>query len=329
MTNIPLDVVHVGFPKNASTYLQHSGLKLHPEVNFSWAEHKAPFFDLITHPFGYDSQEFRDRLTQTPFADDKANAKVRVFSQESLSGDSFNGLGARDILDRLARDLPGVKLLIILREQHTYIASVYNAYIMEGGTLSIRDFLTVKDSPAVNRSLTPLPGHHRGRNSIYDKLQYDRYVSYAQNLFGRDKVKVMFLENLQRDRRGFLSELYIFLGVDPDFDPPARAANTSFKPPWFNLMRLGSRFCITQHNFSGLFSYTMYRRLRNMMRLLSDKLPMGRGRLLEHIQATVPAWALEDWRKSNARLAALTETDLKALGFKLPKADLPESDQPR
>lgn len=319
MSDLPFDVVHVGFPKNASTYLQHSGLKLHPEVDFSWSDHKAPFFDLITYPFGYDPQQLRDRLKEIPFSEPKANSKVRVFSQESLSGDSFTGVDARAILDRLASDLPGVRLLIILREQHSYIASVYNAYIMEGGTLSIRDFLTFTHSPAVNRTNTPLPGQQPGRNSIFSKLQYDRYVSYAFELFGRDNVKVMFLENLQRNRQGFLSDLYDFLGVDPSFNPPAQAANTSFKPPWFNLMRFGSQFCMTQHNPSGLFSYTTYRRLRNAMRFLSDKAPMGRGHLLDRIRTTVPDWALDDWRESNARLSQMTETNLKDLGFPLPK----------
>jgi Sulfotransferase domain len=44
---------------------------------------------------------------------------------------------------------------------------------------------------------------------------YARYIEFYQSLFGKDKLKILFFEDLQRDPNGTINQLFDFLGLRP------------------------------------------------------------------------------------------------------------------
>lgn len=315
MSDLPFDVLHIGFPKNASTYLQRVVFPEHPEIAFSWRDHNDLFYQLRDYAIDFDDDEFLARLSERPVDPAKPDAKVRLFSAESLSGEDYNGIGARHILDTLARLMPGVRILLILREQHSYIASAWNAYVQEGGTLSLGGFLFEHASPAVSFDIPRGQAPKPGRNNIFTHLCYADYVRYAHKKFGEDKVKIMLFEDLNQDCNRFFAELFTFLGVEPSFHPREVRENISFYPPWLNLHRFFNHFCQTQHNGAGVLPYRTYSKSRWLTGVLSRRFPIGRKPTAEDVVHHVPTWARERWQHSNRELGAMIERDLGSLGY--------------
>ena len=315
LSELPFDILHIGFPKSASTYLQLAVFPSHPEVAFSWRDHNDLFFQLRNYSIDFDEEEFVKRLRDRPVDPRKTKAKVRLFSAESLSGHDYNGIGARHILDTLARVMPEVRILLVLREQHSYIASAWNAYVQEGGTLGLRGFLTEHASPAVSFDIPRGKGGQPGNNNIFTHLCYADYVKYAQSKFGEDRVKVVFFEDLRTDRDRFFTELFDFLGVDISFRAPDNPENVSFSPPWLHFHRYFNRFCQTQYNGSGFLPYSVYSRSRWLTGVLSRRFPVGRKPSARDVVPLVPGWARERWQQSNRELGAIVGRDLGSLGY--------------
>ena len=48
--------------------------------------------------------------------------------------------------------------------------------------------------------------------------------------FDRDKIKIVLLEDMQRDARGTVRSIFEFLGVDPDFVPDLKVSNPGGVP---------------------------------------------------------------------------------------------------
>ena len=314
---LPFDVLHLGFPKTASTYLQTVALAEHPEIRFSWRAHKGLFFELRDYAFDFDKETFLDRLRAVPIQSEKTGGKVSLFSAEGLSGNAFNGFGARQQIDLLAELMPGVKAFVVLREQKSYVASVWNAYVMEGGVLSLKGFLREHASPGVSFNIPRGTSMRTGYLNIYEKLCYDQYVIYCRTAFGHKNFAVFFFEDLKKDAPRFFREVFSFIGVDPGFLPRSSRSNVSFKPPWRSFFRQFCRFCQTQHNEAGFLPYSTYLQARRVTRALSYRFPAPRDQTVSRVNPYLPDWARQKWIVSNRHLSKMTGRDLSVLGYEV------------
>jgi len=113
---------------------------------------------------------------------------------------SHDYLYARDAAERIARDLPGVKLLAAVRDP---IDRAYSAYLFQKRNLTAGvDFEdTVKRSPNIVQ---------RGRYADALQVYFD--------LFGRDRVKVIVFDDLKADPRKLARDIYAWLGIDETFE---------------------------------------------------------------------------------------------------------------
>ncbi|WP_151526763.1 sulfotransferase domain-containing protein [Serinicoccus kebangsaanensis] len=123
--------------------------------------------------------------------------------------------------ERIAADLPDIKLVALLRDP---VERAYSAWKHEHArgfeTASFEDALELEDErvrPEVTR-MRKDPGYYsavhrhqayRGRGEYLDQLR--RYTS----LLSRDQLYVMYSEDFFRDPRGEFSGLCSFLGIDP------------------------------------------------------------------------------------------------------------------
>lgn len=189
---------HVGLHKSGSTFLQNY---------FTWEKrihHVTPRANwklfAVGNAFNFNHAAARKYVAEhTSAADDKPT----VFSHERLSGNTLNGyFDQKEIADRLHAVVPEARILLVVREQYSFIASSYRQYIKVGGTRLFIDFI----NPTRD-----------GRAPLFDArpLRYVDYVVYLRKLFGPDRVLVLPFELLKADATDFLHRVGGLLGLEP------------------------------------------------------------------------------------------------------------------
>ncbi|CAN5477641.1 hypothetical protein BH11BAC1_BH11BAC1_11900 [soil metagenome] len=204
-------VLHIGYHKTATTYLQKLIFPQLTDVLYlgrAWksAEIHSYFLDnQFTHSLQFDSSAMRERFysaiskwTETSgiHVQDK---KAILVSHESIhSGPEWFGAEFTLMADRMKATLPNAKIIIGIRKQVDYIESNYRTYIMHGGKLGFKKFLS--KSYAHNYSLLP-------------KLYFDQAIKYYMNKFGKENVYVYLLEDFKRDLKSELDKILSFAGA--------------------------------------------------------------------------------------------------------------------
>lgn len=113
--------------------------------------------------------------------------------------------------ERIARWLPGVKLLLTVRDP---IARAYSQY------WDSRRWLGV-DVPFEALARPPLPAvYHPGQPGFISRGTYAIYLERYQALFAPEQICVLRFDTLRRDPAAFFRAAFSFLGVEPGFDCP-------------------------------------------------------------------------------------------------------------
>ncbi len=206
-------VLHVGYHKTATTYLQQlvfpeQSQLLYPGRPFKTRE-ISDFFLLnqFTHPLFFDIELLREKFYSvisnwmSASGENADSKKALLVSHESLhSGPEWFGADVCMMADRLKAIFPSAKIIIGIRNQRDYIESNYKQYVILGGKLSYHDFIS--DSYAFTYGLVP-------------KLNYEKLISYYFNLFGKDNVHVYMLEDFKHDLVVELNGIMRFMGLEP------------------------------------------------------------------------------------------------------------------
>jgi hypothetical protein len=103
-------------------------------------------------------------------------------------------------LQHIARDVPGVRLFVILRNP---IDRAVSAYALHAQRYAGRSFAqAVADDP-----------------ELIDRGLYAHHLRGVLEKFPRDRLAILFYDDLVDRPLAFLRELYGFVGVDPSFEP--------------------------------------------------------------------------------------------------------------
>lgn len=212
--DVPL-VVHVGYHKTGTTFLQRQFFAQHPGIQYlgkPWANQEvASFFAAFNfrNALEFDTAVARQQLGNLmalAHEDDASPGELKgergrpiVVSQESLhTGPEWFGVSVAPMIERLRIVAPAAKVLLTIRNQVAYVDSFYRNYVFHGGKLSLHKFLY--DSYFFDCGLGP-------------KLKYDRVIRLYQDAFGASRVYVMLHEDLRRDPRSELKNVCSFMGV--------------------------------------------------------------------------------------------------------------------
>ncbi len=104
---------------------------------------------------------------------------------------------------RIYNDIPDVKIFICLRELGDKMLSGFRY-----------NKTTEYDKDMTFSEYAALPGiQHQNR-------YYDNLVPFYE-LFGKERMMVVFFDTLQEDPAEFCREIYEFVGVDADYEPPS------------------------------------------------------------------------------------------------------------
>jgi len=180
--NLP-DFLVIGAQRSATSWLYFC-LKEHPDVFVPYKKEIEFFSRFYQNGIEWYARYFELR------------------KQETAAGEVTPSYLADEASpERIRRHLPGVKLVAVLRNP---VERAYSQYLKQ-----------VK-AGAVSGSFQEASG----KNPAFIKRgMYHAQLSRYWELFGREKICIVFYEDIKRDPVIVTRKIYEFLGVDPAFEP--------------------------------------------------------------------------------------------------------------
>lgn len=191
-------IIHIGFPKTATTWLQKN---FFPKIqNFEYFLPRVSNVEII----GVDPM---DPLYNPSKWKEKDNI---IISNENFLGiGRISGFIRLGLAYRLKEIFPEGQIIIFIRNQIDLIASEYSWSIKNAGcTLSPRKFIRYKD-PLPNNIFTYKPHH----------LMFDQVIGLYKKLFGDDHVHVFLYEDLKENPKEFINNFSEELGFEINLEP--------------------------------------------------------------------------------------------------------------
>lgn len=254
-------IVHVGFPKAASTFLQENIFD-NKIFNFELFNRKE-----ITNLYGKPGAFEFDRGKTIKIINEFKNKshlqnKIPVISQEFLVGNEYlnGGIDAPIYLNRIYQTIPDAKIIIIIREQRSFLYSFYKHDIAyNNGFKSIEKFIN-NDWHFNRRS-----------NFLLRYIKYDNLIKNYYKNFGKENVLVLPYEMLKEDKSSFIENIINFTRCDKkNYDLNLlKSINISRSITLISLQKYLNKFITSQHerSFSVPLKFTTFlnRRLFSKM----------------------------------------------------------------
>jgi len=287
-------LIHVGYPKTGTTFLQECYFPNHSGFNFlgcSSVCQEDDFALSIMNDFSFDEPK------ELPF--DLDADVLNVFSSEVFTSGflwSGSGGGAVDFrtAHRLKKTFGNARILMVLRNQRSMIASLYFQYVVEGGVLSFSRFIEKSLNDSAFFKL--------------EQLQYDRLIDCYQSVFGKQNILILPYEMMVVDMSLFLAKIESFCGVEA-FRPENKRVNSSCH----------TKAGFVVHRFLNLVIPSNLRRTL-FFRKVCHKLPS----MVNTLTTGKPDLLLDDdlleslYTSSNARVGKLTDLNLAKHGYCVP-----------
>jgi len=312
-------LVHVGYHKTGTTWLQYHlfGIRdngFQPLAPSDVADPKKAakylsylFFmspdGTLLPPFESRSSEIRQFLnTICPL-----DSGVPVVSSERLSGNPHSaGFDSTLIAGRLAEVFPRARILIVIREQKAMLLSTYFQYLKIGGTLSLQGYL--------HKS-------YDGRLPFFSLsfLEYDRLISYYQELFSPERVLVLPYELFADNPAQFVAKIARFAGAnipqDLPFDDTPNKGLPKIVEYYSRLLNLFA-FSSSANGFSPLCIPGTRNRLRSLRRIIARLVPRSQQQRFNlKMRAYTDKAVGTSFAASNLRTSQLTGLPLREWGY--------------
>lgn len=290
----PPVVVHIGFHKTATTWLQREVFPHHPGL--------APFVSgrVWNDPFLRCVVADSDRDFDPARAGEAYEAglarlgvlapdTVVVVSAERLSGHAASGgYDSVRIAHRLHATLPEARVLMVVRSQIDMIESEYRQLVGEG----------------YPGRISSLWSSDPWKTAQFDlgQYEYDTLTREYQQRFGAENVAVFTYEGIVANRARFLDRLAAFLGVGPfelGDDVGARAVHPGLPNRGLGLLRMLNHFRAGELNRFPPVDLGVW--WRGPIVSVARHLPRKR----HLVPAAKRAELAERYAESNARLATL------------------------
>ncbi len=216
-----LDFIVIGAQKSATTTLfEH--LRRHPDVALPVAK-EAPFF---SHDENYRRgwRVYLDELTGEGPMSDARKLWGTVTPQymmggvmKPLRGAETGAYDERTVPRRIHDQLPEVRLIAILRDPVERAISHHSMTVRRGGerrTLDAAVEQLLRPEQLRASRLAP-----EDTNGYVTRGEYGRILGGYLDVFARERLLVLFTEELERAPLDLLARLYRFIGASEDFVP--------------------------------------------------------------------------------------------------------------
>lgn len=259
----------IGAQKAGSTYVLEC-LRAHPEIYMPRAE--VPFFEGELY--------HADRLDQFERHFDAACAGQIIGVKRP------NWLGSPECPSRIAKHLPEVKLIAILRNPVERAVSAYFHY-MASGFIPIRP-IEVGMPDLLDGKYDHLP---RAREIIEFGF-YRKHLMNYERYFATERIHVALLDDFRPEPKPALEAMFRFLGVDPSFLP----AGTDRRP-------MAAPYSITRLRLRTACHGLIFKHSRDSAYLEPRRNPLSRAVNLANTAIDRNVWA----RLFNAQAPRLSE----------------------
>ena len=244
--------IHVGFHKTATTWFQNQFFPQHPQVvqlgknpHTRLPEDIALNKKLQSEPdLSFSTEECRE-LVKRIERKKPLDGKVYGLSNEGLSaGRDWFGSSPLYVADRLKKVFKDhdVKIIIGIRNQPSMLASLYNEYVRQGGTLTLKKLL-----------FSPNPTSQALRH----KFLYHKFIKYYQQQFGKQNIHTYIFEELQKKPQKTTNNICDFLNIKRISNTRTRRANQGISKVTVTLLRIANMLCSTNLNTAHISPFTL------------------------------------------------------------------------
>lgn len=309
-------LVHIGFHKTATTWLQQelfissSGifeLLESDELNFPKSFIRSEEGNILS-PYDLNYKRLKDGLVLALSKVKNHDRRTLVISHERLSGHPHSsGTDSFAIARRIKNLLPNAKILIGIREQKSFILSIYYQYLEKGGVHSLKRYLnTIYDHK--------IPFFSR------DHIKYDLVIKEYHKLFGKDNVLVLPYELFASTPHIYFSKLSDFIGrkIVVDDERILFRANTKehkyvlFRFRWLNYFLYKNSL----NNYSPLRNKIFFPAAKLLQKLCIKLTPKWlENKLLMKQQIYIDLCIKDKYKQSNRELSRLIDMDLSKLDY--------------
>lgn len=303
----PRIVLHTGFMKTGSTFLQKNVFPALPSVALHSYAHGQPFVNMgIRLRSGAPESAWPAEIKTLKGWVARSDRPVHLFSWEGLVGgylDDYRQFG--DLTRFLKTAFPDGHVLLFIRRQADLAESLYRQALQTYHFPTVAAFL--------NRTPSGFGAFRPGGHANIDvtRLNYLAFVEAYEAAFGAERVHVIPYEWLRADPDRFYGALSAALGTPVSAPENPVQENRGYSVLAASIALFINRLYRTPHNPRGLVS----------PRALDLRLLLQRGldRLVYAKGALVPA----DWRaeimalhaEDNRALDARRNLGLEALGY--------------
>lgn len=300
-----VDVVHIGLPKCASNLLQRSALVNHPEIACITPKLDPDWVDPVGRFLALNSQKSMPAfVSKVQRADWGGESVVRVLSQEGFSGDMITGSCAYIYPKLLKESFGEVKIILIIREQISYVSSAWRQQVRLGLGLGLSSF--VRWSGELKQNY----GVGNPSANLLNRLNFLDFVECLYDLFGQRSVHVALLEDIQTDPLKTLNAMYKFMNVAQVDEIDTAIFNQGIKHP--EIQAVWNVLCRSS------FPNGVFQVLPSRWRKLVQKLPGNSGSERTRrntIQKILGEAEIEKIRLQNKELQVLLDVDLGRRGY--------------
>lgn len=270
-------VVHIGFPRTASTWLQH---EYFPRVeNYTFLPRKILNPSLFHEsPLTFKPENI---LTEIP-----QNQNI-IISEEMITGNirggQVNHWFFRESIDRLVDLFPDAEYVVFLRNQPEYLFSLYSQYVKKGGTYSLKRFLK--------------PASRLEELFLFSPLfaNFEPYLEHLSNRAGKDKLHVYLYESFRQDPKEFLSKMNADIDFTVDIHQPFQgASNRGLSPGQLIFYRMLNHFTRYGIPFKHYFFH--------LPRLYSSRRAKGNNRYIPSRAKRYLTDFCRQYKESNQRI---------------------------
>ncbi|MDT8439287.1 MAG: hypothetical protein RQ729_09800 [Wenzhouxiangellaceae bacterium] len=291
------DFFIVGAPKCGTTSLA-AWLGQHPEIFVIRGE---------PHFFGSDLDYNRPRLRAAQY-----RALCGARGGKRLCGDRSTWyLYSAKAAGEIARWNPDARIIALLRHPAEIIHSLHAHHVQRGERDDIVDLNAALAAEPERRAGRRIPPNVRFAASLF----YSAIPRYSEQLaryfehFGRERVRVVLLDDLRADPRAVWSDTLDFLGADPEFLPDFGIENVSAPT---------SKSWLYRHWKASTWRYRLRSRApENVYRVIRRWRKQRLARAAERaprapLDSALRARLVEQFRTEIERLEVLLERDLSA-----------------
>lgn len=304
-------LIHIGYPKTASTWLQQQFFK-DPRSGFAapWTLPNAEAIEHFTlsNPYGFDPKVVR-KYFEAGIKQSNSKQLVPVISNEIIGGDPLRQWDwGREAADRIYQTFPDAHILVLIREQCQMLLSLYRQHIKQGGNMTLERFVDLGEER---------PGFRPGCR--IENLEYHRLIHYYQNLFGSQNVLVWPFEQFKQDLHTSIVMFQKFAQTHGEVEvfKVIKAANVGYKG-WTLRFRRRLNF-ICQPGFFGPGGPPRSWKIAGKLSNIFEKTcPSGLHEPIElQMKQYIESFVGERYQISNRLTSELAGIDLGHLGYKV------------